>query len=63
LGHKKTVSRKDQETRLLSAHIDLETHYLVRIEAAKLDMTISEYLRHLLDQELVEERKKLDRNK
>ena len=63
MGHKKTVSRKDQETRLLSAHIDLETHYLVRIEAAKLDMTISEYLRHLLDQELVEERKKLDRNK
>ena len=63
MGHKKTVSRKDQETRLLSAHIDLETHYLVRIEAAKLDMTISEYLRHLLDQALAEERKKLDRNK
>jgi len=46
------------KTRLVSAHVDLETHKLIRIEAAKLDVSLSEYIRIVINQKISDEKGK-----
>ena len=40
------------KTRVISSAISLDLHMRLRMEAARLDMTLSDYIRHLLDKEL-----------
>jgi len=53
-----SVSPSRMKTRLVSAHVDLETHKLIRIEAAKLDVSLSEYIRIVINQKISDEKGK-----
>ncbi len=46
------LEKPKAKTRVISSAISLDLHMKLRMEAARLDMTLSDYIRYLLDKEL-----------
>ena len=45
-----TTDREDRK--MVGTRVDEETHHEIRVEAAKADQSIAEYLRDLIDRDL-----------
>ena len=55
---KKSVTVRDQNHRLLSCYVDKHVLHNVKIEAAKLNMTTTDFIRFIVDQALEDDKLK-----
>lgn len=49
---KKEPPQRNPDARLVSAYVDKKVAHAVKVEAAKLNLGMSDYIRHLIDESL-----------